>query len=469
MFRSQHLALKYFAAAMTLFGIMIVAGLLASTQYVQDGFLLNILDFSVTKMLHIDTMIISLLMGFIGAVYWFVPIELERETVGIRLAEVMFWIFCAAVAVVAAVFIFVQYGPATEMSLWFINQGRKYVEAPRWAAIGITLVVLVFIYNVVGTAIKTKKVTGIMGVLMVDLIPLFGLYLIAFPSITNMSEDQYWWWWLVHLWVEATWEILIGCIMALALMQLLGTSRRIVETWLYIEVALVLGTGILGLGHHYFWIGTPSYWLGIGGFFSALEPLPLLGMVVHAIYDAGAHRMKTTNKPAFFWVMAEAFGNFIGGGVFGFMMTLPQINLFTHGTQWTVSHGHFAFWGAYSCGVLAVIYLALQKSRAAQQLDGAAWKWSFALLNIGMLGMVGALLVSGISQAFYERAMGGSTLQAFIEGQTNVWFVQGIVMRLVFGFVFAAGYVVLIYDLLTIGKKRTAAEGLQARVAGGPA
>ncbi|HWH46469.1 MAG TPA: cbb3-type cytochrome c oxidase subunit I, partial [Burkholderiales bacterium] len=329
MYRSQHLALKYFTAAMILFGLMIVAGLLASTSYVLDGFLLNKLDFSVTKMLHIDTMIIWLLMGFIGSVYWFVPIEFERETVGIRLAEVLFWIFCAAVAVVAAVFIFVQYGRSTEMSLWFINQGRKYVEAPRWAAIGITLVVVVFIYNVVGTAIKARRITGIMGVLMVDLIPLFGLYLIAFPSMTNMSEDQYWWWWLVHLWVEATWEILIGCIMALALMQLLGASRRVVETWLYIEVGLVLGTGILGLGHHYFWIGTPSYWLGIGGFFSALEPLPLLGMVVHAIYDAGAHRMKTTNRPAFFWVLAEAFGNFIGGGVFGFMMTLPQINLFT--------------------------------------------------------------------------------------------------------------------------------------------
>ena len=75
-----------------------------------------------------------------------------------------------------------------------------------------------------------------------------------------------------------------------------------------------------------------------------------------------------------------------------------------------------------------------------------------------MVGMVGALLVSGIAQAFYERAMGGSTLQAFMEGQNNVWFVQGIVMRLVFGFVFAAGYVVLMVDLLTIGRKRIAAE-----------
>jgi nitric oxide reductase subunit B len=464
MFRSQHLALKYFSAAMALFGIMVVAGLLSAAYYVHDGLLLNKLDFSVAKMLHIDTMIIWLLMGFIGAVYWFLPAEFERETAGIKLAEVMFWIFCAAVAVVAAVFTFVQYGPSTESTLWLINQGRKYVEAPRWAAAGVVLVVLVFVYNVVATAVKAKKMTGIMAVLMVDLVPLFGLYLIAFPAITNMSEDLYWWWWLVHLWVEATWEILIGCIMALALMQLLGTSRRIVETWLYIEVALVLGTGILGLGHHYFWIGTPSYWLAIGGFFSALEPLPLLGMVVHAVYDAGTHRMKTTNKPAFYWVMAEAFGNFLGGGVWGFMMTLPQINLFTHGTQWTVSHGHFAFWGAYACGVIAVIYMALQKSRGIQEVQGSAWKWSFALLNIGLIGMVGALLLAGMAQAFYERAMGGSTLQAFIEAQRNPWFVQGIVVRLAFGFVFAAGYALLMYDLLTIGKRRTLGEAVEPRI-----
>jgi nitric oxide reductase subunit B len=469
MYRSQQLALKYFTAAMVLFGIMVVAGLLASAQYVRDGFLLNVLDFSVNKTLHIDTMIIWLLMGFMGAIYWFLPIELERETEGIRLAEVMFWVFCAAVAVVAAVFIFVQYGPSNDTTLWLIMQGRKYVEAPRWAAAGITVVVLVFVYNVVFTAIKAKKITGILAVLLVDLVPLAGLYLIAFPSITNMSEDLYWWWWLVHLWVEATWEILIGCIMALALMQLLGTTRRIVETWLYIEVALVLGTGILGLGHHYFWIGTPSYWLGIGGFFSALEPLPLLGMVVHAVYDAGAHHMKTSNKPAFYWMMAEAFGNFLGGGVWGFMMTLPQINLFTHGTQWTVSHGHFAFWGAYACGVISVIYLALQKLRAAQEMNGQAWRWSFALLNIGLIGMVGALLVAGIAQAFFERAIGGSTLYAFIAAQSNEWFVQGITMRLVFGLVFAAGYAMLMYDLLSIGKRSLSGETLRTRATGSAA
>ncbi|HEY5897322.1 MAG TPA: hypothetical protein VIV54_07140, partial [Burkholderiales bacterium] len=66
----------------------------------------------------------------------------------------------------------------------------------------------------------------------------------------------------------------------------------------------------------------------------------------------------------------------------------------------------------------------------------------------------GALLMSGMAQAFYERAIGGSTLQAFIEAQSNPWFVQGMAVRLAFGFVFAAGYVCLVYDLLTMWRRK---------------
>lgn len=457
MYRSQKLALKYFTASLTVFGLLIAAGLLASVYYVKFGFLLGVLDFNVAKMLHINALIISLLMGFLGAIYWFLPEELGHETVGVGLANLLFHVLCAAVGVVVVIYVVVQHGGSNEKSLWLINQGRKYVEAPRWAAIGILIVLCTLAYNVVATALRAGKITGVTGVLVAAMVPLTLVYLIAFPAITNMSVDLYWWWWLVHMWVEATWEIIIGCILALALMKLLGTPRRIVEIWLYLEVALVLGTGILGLGHHYFWIGTPKYWLSIGGAFSALEPLPLLGMVVHAIYDAGTHRMKTSNKPAFYWLLAEAFGNFIGAGVWGFMMTLPQINLFSHGTQWTVSHGHFAFYGAYVTGILSVIYIAVQGARRSSEVGGNAWKWAFALLNVGMIGMVGGLLISGMAQAFYERAVGGSTLEAFMAGQSNPWFVQGMYARLGFGILFAAGFVILVYDLLRIGRNGPAA------------
>jgi nitric oxide reductase subunit B len=152
MYRSQQLALKYFTAAIALFGVMTFSGLMSAYYYVNPDFLFGLLHFNIAKILHIDTMVIWLLMGFMGAIYWFLPEEFGRELTGIRAAEILFYVFCAAVAVVAIVFILIQYGGSDETALWLINQGRKYVEAPRWAAIGVVVVMVVFAYNIIGTA-----------------------------------------------------------------------------------------------------------------------------------------------------------------------------------------------------------------------------------------------------------------------------------------------------------------------------
>src|SRR5262245_12093027 len=461
----QRVAVKYFVAAMVLFAAQIVLGLIAGLQFLMPQLFYNVLDFNVTRTVHIDAMIVWMLYGFIGSVYWLVEEESGVELVGAKLANINFWIFTTAVAVVVVVFLVVQVGPGTQTSIWLINEGREYIEAPRWADIGIVVCVLIFFYNVTATFFK-GKFSGISGTLVLDLIALAGLYVAGMFYTTNVSVDQYWWWWVIHMWVEATWEVLVGCIMAWGLMKTLGARREIVTTWLYIEVALMFGSGILGLGHHYFWIGTPAYWLTIGGFFSALEPIPLVAMVVHAVYDAGRHGFQSRNNPALAWLIAHAFGNFLGAGVWGFIHTLPQINLYTHGTQWSASHGHLAFFGAYATIIIAMIYIAVQRVRGDVWMSGALpgngwkWKWALGLLNGGMLGMTVALLISGYVQAFVERGIGGSTWSAFFEAQRHPWFVEGMFWRQVFGFVMAGGIVLLLWDLVTIG----AAETRTARV-----
>ena len=292
----QRLALKYFLVAMVLFVAQMLFGLLAGLQFLYPEFLYGVLDFSVNRMVHINAMIVWMLYGFIGSIYWLVEDEAGVELVGAKLANLNFWVLTSAVAVVVVVYLVVQIGPGDRMSIWFINEGREYIEAPRWADIGIVVCMGVFFYTVAATFMKGRW-SGISGTLVLDLIALAGLYLAGMFYTTNLSVDQFWWWWVVHLWVEATWEVLVGCIMAWGLMKTLGARRQIVTTWLYIEVAMMFGAGILGLGHHYFWIGTPEYWLGIGGFFSALEPIPLVAMVVHAVYDAGRHSFSEPEPP----------------------------------------------------------------------------------------------------------------------------------------------------------------------------
>jgi len=456
----QQLAVHYYTVAITLFVAQIIFGLLSGMQYLVPDLLLGILDFNVTRTVHINAMIVWLLYGFIGAVYWLLEEESETDIVGLMLGKIAFWVLTVAIVIVVVVFLVVQSGPGDDFTRWFVNEGREYIEAPRWADIGIVICLLVFFYNVAATFSKGKW-SGISGVLTLDLVALAGLYLAGMFYTPNISVDQYWWWWVIHLWVEATWEVLVGCLMAWGLMKVLKVDRKIVTTWLYIEVALMFGSGILGLGHHYFWIGTPEYWLTIGGFFSALEPIPLVAMVVHAVYDAGARHMKGNNNPALAWLIAHAFGNFFGAGVWGFMHTLPQINLYTHGTQWSASHGHLAFFGAYATIIIAMIYIAIPYIRGQEGIGsnlpdgGWKWKWSLALLNLGVVGMTMALLISGYEQSFIERAVGGSTWFGYFAAQIHPWFVQGMEWRMVFGVVTAAGIVLLVWDLLTIGQRQS--------------
>lgn len=455
----QKLAVHYFTVAMVLFMAQLLFGLLAGLQFVWPGFLYEILDFNVNRMVHINAMVVWMLYGFIGSVYWFLEDESGVPVVGLKWGHLAFWVLTGAVVLVVLVYLLVQVGSGNDTTLWFINEGREYIEAPRWADIGIVAVMLVFFYNVAATFAQGKW-SGIAGVLTLDLVALAGLYMAGMFYATNISVDQYWWWWVIHLWVEATWEVLVGCIMAWSLMHLLGVRRRVVQTWLYIEVALMFGSGILGLGHHYFWIGTPEYWFSIGGFFSALEPIPLVAMVVHSIYDSGVHNFKNSNHPALAWVIAHAFGNFFGAGVWGFMHTLPQINLYTHGTQWSASHGHLSFFGAYATINIAFFYLAAQQARGNVWMGGGLphgwrWKWALTLLNLGVVGMTVAMLIAGYEQSFIERAVEGSTWLGYFAAQNHPWFVQAMAWRVVFGVMTIAGGGLLFWDLLTIGKKET--------------
>jgi nitric oxide reductase subunit B len=122
-FESQKLAINYFVVAAILFGAQLVMGLIAATQFLYPSFLFEIFDFSVARMVHINALVVWMLYAMIGSVYYLLPEETGIETVGIKLGKLAFYILTAAVTVVVLVYILVQVGPATESTIWFINEG----------------------------------------------------------------------------------------------------------------------------------------------------------------------------------------------------------------------------------------------------------------------------------------------------------------------------------------------------------
>jgi nitric oxide reductase subunit B len=409
-----------------------------------------------------------MLYAMIGSVYLMLPDEtgIEKPFM-IGLGKIAFWILTAAVTVVVLVYIFVQIGSGTEASIWFINEGREYIEAPRWADIGIVAVVLVFYANVFFTYIKGER-TGIMTVMVANLLALAGLYLTGMFFTDNISVDQYWWWWVIHLWVEATWEVFVGTLAAYALIKIIGAKREIVEMWLWIEVLMLFGSGILGLGHHYFWIGTPEYWWEIGALFSSLEPVPLIAMFVHVVYDWGKEQGHTEakgegsaikNGPAMAWVTVNAFGNFLGAGIWGFFHTLPQVNIYTHGSQFTAAHGHLAFFGAYATILIGMMYLGIQEAYGIKRLKATfKSKMAITLITFGVLGMAVALTIAGYEQVLVERAELGAGWDAFFTAQNLPWYIQAQTWREISGLITFVGFIYLVLDLISIGSNAQEAQ-----------
>ena len=447
-YSSQMVAKPYFIFALVLLVGEILFGLILGTQYISGNFLFPEIPFNVARMVHTNLLIVLILFGFMGATYYLVPEESERELWSPMLAKVTFWVFAAAGVATILGYLLVPYATLADITgnALLPTMGREFLEQPTITKIGIVIVVLAFILNIGMTVIKGRK-TVITVVLLTGLVGLAVFFLFAFYLPENLVLDKFFWWYVVHLWVEGVWELILGAILSFVLIKVTGVDREHIDKWLYLIIAMTLVSGIVGTGHHYFYIGTPEYWLWIGSIASAIEPLPFFLMVLYAFTMAKQRRIDHDNKIALTWAKGTAMMAFLGAGVWGFMHTLAPINYYTHGTQLTAAHGHLAFFGAYIMILFTIISYAMPIMRGRDHGNGpkaqAMELKGFWLMVIGMLGVTLALTAAGIWQVMLQRYPDSGAL-SFMATQAEL--VPFYMVRLAFGIMVLAGLIAYLYS-----------------------
>ncbi len=444
-YQSQLVAKPYFIAAIILFIAQILFGLILGLQYVVGDFLFPEIPFNVARMVHTNLLIVWLLFGFMGAAYYMVPEECETELHSPKLAMIIFWVFLVAGGSTVLGYLMVPYATLAKMTGNDLlpTMGREFLEQPTITKIGIVVVALAFLYNIGMTILKGRK-TAVTLVLMLGLIGLAVLFLFSFYNPVNLVKDKYYWWWVVHLWVEGVWELILGAILAYVLIKTTGVDREVIEKWLYVIIAMTLITGILGTGHHYYWIGTPAYWQWWGSIFSAMEPIPFFMMTIFAFNMVNRRRRNHPNQAAVLWAMGTAVMAFLGAGVWGFMHTLSPINYYTHGTQITAAHGHMAFYGAYVMIVITMISYAMPLMRGRKEANSNTSQvvemWSFWLMTVSMVFITLFLTGAGVLQTWLQRY--SETPMSFMETQDQIaafyW------MREVAGVIFMIGLILYV-------------------------
>lgn len=429
-YQSQQVAKLYFMGALLVFSLQLVFGLLGATLYVAPNSIpTDILPFSVARMGHTSCLVVWLLMGFFGATYYLLPEEAETELHSPFIAKLQFWLFLGAAVVAVVGYLFGNYG------------GRSYLEQPLYIKVGIVVVALMFLYNISMTVLKGRK-TVISNILLLGLWGIAIFFLFAFYNPANVIIDKMFWWWVVHLWVEATWELVMASILAFLLIKMTGVDREVVEKWLYVIIGLALFSGILGTGHHYYWIGLPAYWQWIGSVFSALEFAPFFAMVIFTFTMVWRGGRDHPNKAALLWCIGCSVTAFLGAGVWGFLHTLAPINYRSHGTQLTAAHGHLAFYGAYAMINLAMITYAMPYLRKRAPYNQGLNIWSFWILTGGVALMTAALTLAGVVETHLEFVSGMSYMD--VQDQIGMFYW----LRLGGGVITALGLVLYLVSVL---------------------
>jgi nitric oxide reductase subunit B len=419
---------------MLLFALQIIYGFIMGFARIGMDGLHDFIPFNTARAVHTNLLVVWLLTGFMGAAYYIIPEEAQRELVNVKLAYVQL-ISLAVVGVLAIV--------GYHFNIW---EGRKFLEIPRELDFLVVVNVLLFLGLILTTLYKAERRTTTSLVLTMGLVFAALLYLPGMIWFDSQVTDSFFRWWVVHLWVEGVWELIMGGILSYLLIKLTGVDREVIEKWLYVIVGLTFLSGLLGTGHHYYYIGVNKIWLIVGGIFSALEPLAFLAMALFAVYMYRKGEKSHPNKIALFWTIGASIVSFIGAGLLGFAHTLPQTNIYTHGTLVTAMHGHYAFWGAYAMIVLAIISYAMPNMTGRKLYDSTRGHMAFWLSNIGMLGMTVAFGVAGVAQVYMERKMKMDFMD--VQNEISIHFV----VLLLCATLFTTGITLYILEFIKYGK-----------------
>ncbi len=443
----QRATYKFFAAAALLFVLQIIAGVLTIHDFLRLTHFMGIdlaeaLPITIVRAWHLQLALMWISACWVGASV-FVLSAAQRETPQGLFGELnlLFGLFVVWVAGSLVGIALGSKGLLGEHWNLLGNQGWEFVEMGKlWQ--GVLFLVFALWLRIVARLVRTVWHEGDAWTLPKWLLYAVACVLLLFISgfvarpETNFVIADFWRWAVIHMWVEAFFEVFTTALLAYFMFLMGFVSHAAASRIVYLATLLFLGSGLLGISHNFYWNAKPEATLAIGSIFSTLQVVPLILLTLEAwqfrntpqrALEGAGGRAAFGQAEAFLFLIGVNFWNFFGAGVFGFIINLPIVNYYEHGTYLTVNHGHAALMGVYGNLAIAAVLFCSRYLIAAQAWDARLLRRIFWALNLGLMLMVAIdLFPVGIAQLNEVLAHGlwQARSQSFVQGdlfQTLTW------------------------------------------------
>jgi nitric oxide reductase subunit B len=384
-----------------------------------DGFfgldLARILPYNLLRTWHVQLALFWVATAFVAAGIFLAPMIARREP---KHQDKLAYGLLGALAVVVFGTLIGSYlgihGVLQDAaSNWFGLQGFEYLDLARlWQVLlSIGLFVWVFmLWRVLRRRLAAEHPGNMPWLFFLAACAIPAFYAVGLIARTadNFTTTEFWRFWVVHLWVEDFLE-LFTTVMVAYMFVLLGVVReKVALTVVFLDIVLYSIGGVVGTMHHLYFSGEPAEHMALGAFFSAGEVIPLTFLTVEAwsFLQLGAAQQSRSATPfphrwAVMFLVSVGFWNFLGAGIFGFLINLPIVSYYEIGTALTANHGHAAMMGVYGMLALGLAMFCQRYMIPAQKWPERWAKVCFWSTNIGLAWMCFAtLLPVGILQLY---------------------------------------------------------------------
>lgn len=378
--------------------------------------LARVLPFNIARTWHIQLAIFWVATSYLAAGIFLVPMVTGREPRG---QSWLSFSLLGALAIVVFGSLAGEYGGIEgwiqKNWSWFGDQGFEYLDLGRFWQLLLTIGLffwVVILFRGLRNRLRTEHMGNMPWLFFFAALAIPAFYavgLLARPG-ENFTTTDFWRFWVVHLWVEDFLELFTTVMVAYIFVLLGVVHERVALRLIYLDVVLYSAGGVIGTMHHLYFSGEPAVHMALGAFFSAAEviPLTLLTLESWSFLQLGAQQSSRTRAPfPHFWsvmfLAAVGFWNFLGAGIFGFLINLPVVSYYEIGTALTPNHGHAAMMGVYGMLSVGLALFCLRYLIPEKRWSDRAAKVSFWSLNLGLAWMVFASLFPvGLIQLYHS-------------------------------------------------------------------
>lgn len=461
---------KYFWVVTLLLLVQIVMGVITAHYGVEGNAfygvpLASILPYSISRTWHVQLAIFWIATAWLATGLYIGPSLLGRDP-KYQKAGVNF-LFIALLIIVVGSLAGQWAGVMQKIGLvenfWFGHQGYEYVDLGRFwqlfLLIGLVLW-LVLMIRPIYPVLRQK--TGEKHLLILFLVSCTAITLFYAAGLmwgrqTNLAIAEYWRWWVVHLWVEGFFEVFATVVTAFLFVRMGLLRTNVATVSVLFATVIFLSGGILGTFHHLYFSGTPTAVMALGATFSALEVVPLVIIGFEAYHN---YQLSTSNewireyKWPIYCLLAVAFWNFLGAGIFGFLINPPIALYYMQGLNTTPVHGHTALFGVYGILGVGLMLFVLRSLYRNMKWNDKLIGFSFWSINIGLMLMV---VISVLPVGLY---------QTIASVNTGMWYARSAEfmnqphmntlkwLRVVGDTIFAVGAIALCFFVFSLALKK---------------